>query len=779
MKSILLGGTAILLVAATPATAQTAPAQTAEPTTATAATDTTAPGEIVVTAQKRVERLQNVPVAVTAISGAKLAEQGGINLETAQTIIPTLNIQKSGTTLNQALYMRGVGTATFSIASEPSVSTVVDGVVYARAGEAFSDLIDIDRMEVLRGPQGTLFGKNASAGAINIVTKRPGKRAGGFAEASFFTKSEFRGRVGADLPLSEAVRSRVVAFYGSYDGNIRNIAPNVNSKVNGYKHYGVRGMVVADASPDVQFTLIGDWRHANDDCCAQLIGTVGTGLAFQVLPTPLGEESRTVNQNLVTSTRETAWGLSLQADVSLGSHSLTSITAYRDWKNTEIRDGDWLPQPYIGLAQIHDSGPQKAATFSQEVRLASPTGGFFDYLIGAYYSRAKNDRVYTRRSIVCSAATAPAPTVPTPCTSPLAAPSRFPVGIAPHGALFNNAAIFANSTLNFTPHFRGLLGLRYTHDKLSIYHSRTSTGLDLNGLGAPVNTGGINPSFGPFTGETSSNNLSGRVGLQADLGRSSMAYATFTRGYKGPGFNNFFNLGATGTNFVEAETSDAYELGLKNSFLNRTATLNIAAFYTKFHNFQANNPDLINGNPPTVVGRFTNAGEVSTRGVEVDFAASLMKGLSITGGAAYTDAHVDKFKAPVGSLPTDIIPPGTPLLFAPKWKGTLGVDYRGPVGQNIDLFLGGQVSGQTKQLSIFSPSAATRLLGTIDGYALVNLSAGFGASDNAWKLLFQVRNLFDTSYVAHKESGGPGGSIRYQIARDADRYYGITGRINF
>ena len=305
-SSALALATLVLITFAAPAVAQQAPADDA-------ATDELAPGEILVTAQKRSERLQDVPLAVTALSGARLADQGGINLETAQTIIPTLNIQKSGTTLNQSLYMRGVGTATFSIAAEPSVSTVVDGVVYARAGEAFSDLVDIERMEVLRGPQGTLFGKNASAGAINIFTKLPGSVVGGTAEASYFSESEFRGRVALDLPLSEAVRSRWVGFYSEYDGNITNVAPNVNSKVNGYKHYGLRGMIVADVSPDVRFTLIGDWRKADDDCCAQVIGTVGTGLAFQVLPTPLDKESRTINQNLVTATKEQSWGISLQA----------------------------------------------------------------------------------------------------------------------------------------------------------------------------------------------------------------------------------------------------------------------------------------------------------------------------------------------------------------------------------------------------------------------------------------------------------------------------------
>lgn len=129
--------------------------------------------EIVVTAQKRTERLQDVPIAVSVLSGDTIANQGGVNIENVQYLVPSLNFRKSGTTLNQFLFLRGIGTANFSIAAEPSVSTVLDGVVLANAGEAFGDLVDVERIEVLRGPQGTLFGKNASAGVINIVSKRP------------------------------------------------------------------------------------------------------------------------------------------------------------------------------------------------------------------------------------------------------------------------------------------------------------------------------------------------------------------------------------------------------------------------------------------------------------------------------------------------------------------------------------------------------------------------------------------------------------------------------
>jgi iron complex outermembrane receptor protein len=255
-----------------------------------------------------------------------------------------------------------------------------------------------------------------------------------------------------------------------------------------------------------------------------------------------------------------------------------------------------------------------------------------------------------------------------------------------------------------------------------------------------------------------------------------VAYGGWTRGYKGPAFNVFYNLNANGTNVIAPETSDSYEIGLKNTLFNGALTLNLAAFYAKYDNFQANNPDLVAG---VVVTRFTNAGEVSTRGVEADVVLRPIDDLSISGGIAYTDAHVDQFFQPPGAPVTAVIPSGTSLPFAPKWKGSAGIDYRWRTGGAVDVFLGAQGNYQSKQLALFSPDAVQRRLGTIDGYGLVNLSAGVGDQDDRFRLTFQVRNLFDQSFAAAIQNGGPAGSYRYQIPRDADRYYGVTGRINF
>ena len=718
--------------------------------------------EIVVTAQKRSEKLQDVPVAISVVSGEMIAAKGAVNLEGAQYLVPSLNFRKSGTTINQSLFLRGVGTSTFSIAGEPSISTVVDGVVYSRAGEAFSDLVDIDRLEVLRGPQGTLFGKNTSAGVINIVTKRPGKVMGGFLEGGYYTHgNEYRLRGAVDLPLADNVKSRVTAFYGSYDGNIHNLA--TGKRVNGYEHYGVRGIVVADPTPDLQLTVIADYRKSDDDCCAELIGTLPTNLAAGALPTPRGDKTREVNQNLVTSTIEKSGGLSLQADWTRGDYTFTYVGSYREYDNTEIRDGDWLPRAYVGLAQLHDRGPQTSNTLTQEVRVASPTNQVFTYVAGAYYSRARTERIFTRNDIVCTLT--PAPTVLTPCTTPGAVITT-PSGTADFGSTFKNFAVFGQGTVNINERFRLIAGLRYTADKLAVFHSRTTA------LAGP----GIQPSFGPFASSTSNDNWSGKAGAQFDLVPESTLYATYSRGYKGPAYNVFFNLTATGTNIIEPETADSYEVGLKNTFLENRLIVNLAAYYAKYHNFQANNPDTVAG---VLVTRFTNAGTISTRGGELDLIFRPMADVNVSGGLAYTDAKVDKFKIPTNGNNTGVIPSGTTLAYAPKWKGSLGVDYRIRTGKAVDVALGAQGSFQSSQISQPDAVLANRINTRIDGYSLVDLSAGIVDPNDRYRITLQVKNLFDSSFASAITSGGPGGSYRYLIPREADRYFGITGNMKF
>ncbi len=466
-----------------------------------------------------------------------------------------------------------------------------------------------------------------------------------------------------------------------------------------------------------------------------------------------------------------------------GTVTFTSITAYRNYANTEIRDGDWLPQAYIGLNQLHDFGPQTGDTWSQEFRLTSPSTGFLTYVAGFYFSDAKSERIFTRNDQVCGLAPgAVAPVgVLIPCSSPLAAPSTFPTGTADFGSNFRNIALFGQGTFHISPRFRLIGGARFTVDQLDVFHSRVTplagpgiggnfdSGVNNNGLGGGVSNGI------PFRARANNTNISGKAGAQFDFSDASTGYATYSRGYKGPAYNVFYNLSFTGTNKIAPEDSDAFEVGLKNTLLGGKLTVNLAAYYAKYHNFQANNPDVVNG---VVTTRFTNAGEVSTRGGELDLLYRPVRDLSVSGGVAYTDAHVDAFLIPQGNN-TGVIPSGTPLGFAPKWKGDLGIDYRIRTGGPVDVQLGAQGSYQSSELSLFVANPVDRAAGTIGAYGIVNLTAAVLDNKDRYKLTFTVRNVGNEHFAAAIANGGVLGSYRYQIPRDADRYYGVTGRVNF
>jgi iron complex outermembrane receptor protein len=782
MKTLLLASSALALIATSaPAFAQEAEDEGGKGT------------EIIVTAQKREENLQEVPLAISVIGGDAIANSGSVTLENAQYLVPSLNFRKSGTTLNQALFLRGVGTINFSIAAEPSVAAVLDGVVLSRAGEGFTDLADVERIEVLRGPQGTLFGKNASAGVVSIVTKRPSNDFEGTVEASYFTKEEYRGRATINLPLGENIRSRFTGYYSEYDGNIRNIT--LNRKVNGYKHYGFRGAIEADLGDTITLLLRGDWRKAKDDCCAEIIGTTPTNAAATALAATgiAGDRTRRVAQNPMTATNEESWGVSLQADIELGEHVLTSITSYRGWDNQEIRDGDWLDQPYVGLNQLHDDGPQTSNTFSQELRIASPTGNFLEYVLGAYYSKADSDRTFARSVITCSASTLPA-VAPglTPCSTAAGVSTiTTPYGIADFGSTFKNFAVFGQATFNISDDLRFIGGLRWTQDKLNIYHIRRTT-LSGPGVGASFDSGVYNngalvpapgtgflagaPNGIPFTANTKNDNFSGKAAVQVDLTDDNMAYLSYTRGYKGPAYNVFYNMATVHTNVIEPETVNAFEAGLKNSFLDGALIVNLAAYYAKYKNYQANSPDFVNGVRTT---RLINAGSVSTQGFEFELVANPADNFSVNAGLAYNKAKVEQFRLPPGANAADLIPSGTPLANAPEWKFATGFDWTIETGGFANVELNGQLAMQSDQIYELSPSAAVRRGSTVDGYAIVDLSAALVDQNDGWRVALQVKNLFDKSFASSIVSGGPGGAFRYIIPREADRYFGITARVNF
>ncbi len=733
--------------------------------------------DIVVTAQKVEQNLQDVPIAISAVTGEALDRAGARSLEDITAIVPSVTFRKGTTNANSAIVMRGVGTISFSVAAEPSVSTVIDGVVLSRSGQSFLDLVDFERLEVLRGPQGTLFGKNASAGLVNIVSKGGTDRFEAEANLSAYTGDEYRARASVSGPIAEDVTGRLTGFYGTYDGNLTNIYGGEKNDVNGYEHYGARGLIDIEGDGS-KVRFIADYFRANDDCCAEVTGVsrgavLDAELGFD--PTR-GEDGRTINQNLVTRSRDRQWSITMNADFdAFADHTFSLITGYRNWRNDEIRDGDFLPRAIVGTGELHDYGTVRTQQVSAEARLASPQNQPLTYQVGAFIWYSENSQDFTRRDITCANSTLPVDpeTGGTPCNIADTVNTLFPTATSHSDVKFNNYAFFGQATYEITPGLRLTGGLRWTRDTVSFTHERASgvnaaTGLPATGPGVSGDpAGGTIASGGNGTnissGKTSASNLSGKAVLQYDVAKDVMLYGSYTRGYKGPAFNVFFNHTApTNSVPIDPETSDSFEAGFKSQFFDRMLQLNASAFYVEYKGFQANNFVLLNG---AVVTNLTNAGTVRSQGFEVDATAAPMDGLTLRANAAYADAKVKRFNPnPLTNAPD--ARNGTRLPLAPKLSYTIGADYEAPIGA-MKLYLGTDWHHVSSQYSDLGES------GRIDAYGLWNASVGVSDADDRYRLTFLVKNILDDSFVLLNTSEGQ----RLMIPRDADRYAGINLRV--
>ncbi|MAF63573.1 MULTISPECIES: TonB-dependent receptor [Pseudomonadota] len=734
--------------------------------------------EIVVTAQKVAENVQDVPIAITAITSERLETTGVTSLEGLTQLVPSVSFRKGTTSANSAIVMRGVGTITFSIAAEPSVSTVVDGVVLSRSGQAFMDLVDAERLEVLRGPQGTLFGKNASAGLVNIVSKGGTDTLQAEARLEAFDDDEYRLRGAISGPLAENLTGRITAFYGSYDGNITNINGGRRNTINGYEHYGARGILDYN-NGGTRFRFIADYFEADDDCCADVTGVSRGAVLDAELGLPggvaRGVNQRFVNHNLVTRTLDKQWSLTASADFDvLTDHVLSAIVGYRNWENTEIREGDFLPRAIVGTGELHDNGQVRTEQLSLEVRLASDQSKPFFYQIGGFIWGSDNEQDFTRRNITCASSTLPVDPITggRPCNVNDRVNTIFPTATSFSAVESRNYAIFGQATYRLSDMFALTGGLRYTWDDLSFIHTRApgvnaTTGLPATGpgvSGAPA--GGTIASGGNGTntsrGDSSNGNLSGRAVLQFTPSEDVMLYGSYTRGYKGPAFNVFFNHTApTNAIPIDEETSDAFEIGLKSQFLDNRVQFNLSAFTVTYDGFQANNFVLLNG---AVVSNLTNAGSVKSEGFEVDLLAVPVDGWTLRASGAYADATVKRFNPNPATNAPDARN-GTQLPLAPKFTWTIGTSYERDLG-GFKMYLDTDFRHVSRQFSDLGEQ------GPIAAYGIWNGSIGFSDPDDNYRVSFLARNITDKAYALLNVSAGQ----RLQIPRDADRYFGISLR---
>jgi iron complex outermembrane recepter protein len=785
-----------LIASAAPAFAQQAapqaPAAQPADSSAAAAADS---GEIVVTAQKRRERLQDVPLAVTAVTGDTLANRQIKDTNSLVAAIPSLSYQQGANPTNTSFRIRGVGTALFGQGVESSVSVVVDGVVAVRSAQGFSDLADVERVEVLRGPQGTLFGKNASAGVISVTTAKPSSRFEARGDATIAQYGEYRAGGTVSGPLSSTLRARVSGFYSDVRGITRNIG--TNEWVNGSKSWGVRGKLDWDATSTLNFLLSADYRKTDADCCAStLIQIVNPVLQKLVGPVQASSTNRTINEDSNTYANSTSETYSLTGTLDLGRATATSISAYQHYTLDVNQPIDRInaPQPlFVGPGAAYawwnqNHGQVDLKAFSQELRIANNGKGDLNYVVGAFYMHSFIDRPFDRRRARCTAGT-----IGQPCAAANIVYQSVQSDIM---LKQDSIALFGQADYRLVGGLRAIGGIRVQYERGTNHGSRT----------APILPGDVvfpnNPSVsGSVTAHDTA--VTGKAGLQYEFSRTAQAYATYTRGYKGIGYEMEISADLAHQNPVQPEHVNAYELGFKGRTSDGTLSVAAAVFRADYTNLQvqANRSD-----PTTGVVQFvtTNAGSSRTQGVEVEATVRPSSSFSVNGAATYSHSRINidglncalqlQAPAPVMSgTPINICyktsATATPqqnlrnrhLQASPDWRISVTPRYDFSAGRSLDGFAQFSINYTSEQnfTSELDPLAEQQ------AYALVDASVGVTTSDRRYSLSVFVKNLFNEHYltsIGHNSllsTTATPFDLVGTYNKDANRYFGVTFGFRF
>lgn len=718
-----------------PTSAQTGPPAAIE------AQDEDGVGDIIVTAQKRAENVQNVPLSVTAISGEAIERSGVASLTDLASTIPSVMVDQSNNIRNTNISIRGIGSSGTNPGIEPSVGVFVDGVYLPLGGMAQGELLDISTVEVLRGPQGTLYGRNTPVGAINITTRRPTSEPEARIRFGIgnYDLRHISGYVGGGLGENTAAR---LSFWtrdrSGYEYNLF-----TQDDQNDSENYGGRLRVTHDVSDGLRLDFIAHYSYIKAKCCVAEqrdvtgpfgIATPGFLAAQLALGLPFrnyDDKDHIVDADDVGDDRSKNYGGSVQADLDLpGDHVLTSITAYEKWDNRAIVSADALPQ-----AVYRNSQDTFVRSFSQELRLSSPTGRRVEYLAGAFFY--SQNMVFDQLSTYLSGANRLFPA--TTCTTP---PCRIVPGDA-SGSTFTqdttSAAIFGTATLNLTDEWSATGGLRYSHDKKDVFidHYLNAT--------ASSTLRRLQPAFLIGDVSRSEDSVTWSINTKYNFTPDVMGFLTVSTGSKSGGFNT--RRVAPGTPYeFEPEESITYEAGVKSTLFDRKLVLNATIFNLVLKNFQESVLNPITGTG-FIVG---NAGERRVRGIEVDFRARPDRRLTLDGGFAYLDAEFTD--RPSGQCPVDRTPNGTlpgTCNFngltpekSPKWKVNAAAQWTQPVTQALDVFGRGEVS----YTSSYNLMATLDGPGIQPGYTLVNLRAGLQSEEGGWEVAFWMRNATDVAY---------------------------------
>jgi iron complex outermembrane receptor protein len=761
--------------------------------------------EIIVTSTKRAERLQDVPVSVTAVTADVLERNNVRELGDLVKLSPGLVINYGSQPGNFSINMRGIGTFSNGIAVESDVAVVIDDVPVGFQAAAFKDLIDVERVEVLRGPQSTLFGKSAIAGVLNIATAAPTREFSGKFMALATDDAEKRIGFTVSGPINDDLLMRLTVAKSDYDGNVKNLTTGKN--VNGSAGFTATAKLVWTPTENLTLSFAPRYNHNVSSCCASVISELTPGLFYQGEPgfpatTTLRGITIDKNNHFLRADDRIGGGNSdvfgttgrIDYDFADGSvlkgHTFSSITSHDHWKMVDFQDIDGTDVPFLlGFPVASPSGINSGAvingyfhadSWTQEFRLTSPGASRFRYVAGLWYAKNDLDRYLNR--------------------GPVLQLARYLAE-----STNENYSAFVNATFDVTDRLSVTGGGRLNRQKISYNFDKTIFASTTPGAATTHQIFGKSDQDDAFTG---------KIGVQYKVTPDIMTFATYSTGYKGQAYDlvSTFDARIAAQMPVPPETATNYELGLKSSLFDRRAYFNATLFRADYKGFQTSVTSFL---PDGTFLTFLNSvGQLRTQGLELDGVAKLTPNFRINGAFAYTDATVIDFangpcnnaQPATADLPLQpagyVGAPGecyrTPttngrvqnlhgkrLNNVPKFKFNIGGQY------DIDLpgmpfkgFVGATYRWQDDVN--FSLSQDPRTIQK--AYGVVDLKLGINALSDRYKVSVFANNLFDKRYAQGLGNGTSGYSNpaiptalgkTWFPGRDAFRYFGARLDVNF
>ncbi|UAB79321.1 TonB-dependent receptor [Erythrobacter sp. SCSIO 43205] len=705
--------------------------------------DTGGVNEILVTAQKEAQNIQDVPISITALAGETLEDAQVNNVLDLSNTLPNVQINSFSNSPDSAVFtIRGIGVNDADPYVGTTVSVVVDGVVVGVNTAALLSLFDIERVEVLRGPQGTLFGANTTGGVVNVVTKQPTGILGGEAQLVYGNYGQIEANASLNFPLGEEFAGKISVLHNSHNGYFRNYldgerlgAQNVTS-VRGYLQYD-NGIYDA--------TVIGEYTASRNDSQTGIL-IAGPGELFFTpgqTEDPFDYMRGQSNDQPNANDRDT-FSATLTQNLETSFGTLTSITNYREYDNLLFSDDDAVT-PVLLQTRRDISHHQ----FSQELRNLVDLSDTTRLIAGVFYFQQE---YFLDQSTKLDG---------------------FLPGLGqPQTQDQENKSIslFAQLYQELTPDLTLQAGLRYAYEKTEAISTNANS---INASGGPAQFDDplIPGSEVIATGEESWNNVGWKFGMDYQASDDVLLYGYYARGFKSGGFTGRIVI-AEDIGPFDPEEVDTFEVGLKSDFADGRVRLNLAAFLNKYNDQQVvQNLTFPSGaNSATI----TNAGKSESKGFEIEATAVPVDGLTLTGSLAYLDAEYLEYDTQVLDATGALVPvsfAGNRLLNSPEWSAAAGFNWEGEVGPGI-LDLGAQYSYTSSKFTGFT-NLPVELVPSIN---LVNAFASYSPDNSGITIGVWARNLFDEEYFNQRLNLTGIGTL---ASIGAPRTYGVDVRVEF